>query len=129
MKIISLFVIAVAIFAGTGCGLVKECNLSSLKIKEINLQNDEGGYVAAAIENELFAKGAVRDKSGVLISGTVRISPAGVPLSASVRVSDQGFASVANAHSPVSKEDAADNIGRSAARDFCRCAESHPRVP
>ncbi len=118
-----LFVSAV-LLSLTGCGIAKAinqpCNLSSLHVKSVILENDKDGMVATAIKRELYARGAQASKTGVAIVGDVRLDGVGLPLGARVHAEGSHFAGLGTSMS-ISPEFAASQIAHDVARDFCRC--------
>ena len=121
-----ILLVLVGALALTGC--VKEevaCDLSSLTVKSVTLEGDKDGMVSAALSREIFAKGAKSSSdSGAEITGRVTPSRTNgeTPERAVVSVKGYPFAGMAKSYS-WQPDVAANQIGRSLARDFCRCLE------
>ena len=70
----------------------KFCDLSSLKIKEVKIENDEGDNIANALLSELYKRRAVSSLDGLQITGKATLTNES-PTILTVRVINANFAS------------------------------------
>ena len=70
----------------------KSCDLSSLKIKDVKIENDDGDNIANALLSELCKKRAVSSSEGLQITGKATLTNES-PTILTVRVVNANFAS------------------------------------
>ena len=70
----------------------KSCDLSSLKIKDVKIENDDGDNIANALLSELYKKRAVSSSEGLQITGKATLTNES-PTILTVRVINANFAS------------------------------------
>ena len=68
-----LLIVTAAAVLLVGCGKKVEapCRLSVVKVKSINLEEDQGNFARDAVAHELFARGAKSDPGGMTLKGRV----------------------------------------------------------
>ena len=70
----------------------KSCDLSSLKIKDVKIENDDGDNIANALLSELYKKRAVSSLEGLQITGKATLTNES-PTILTIRVVNANFAS------------------------------------
>jgi len=132
----TLFVVVVAAVALlTGCGKKATCDLSSVAIKSIVLDNDQGNFVRDAVAHELYARKArfSADK-GVALKG--RIEQDGQLVALNFSADSDHIAAATSFLSGVKKnsnyvedreltrfEPAAEAIAKRAVAQVCECVQ------
>lgn len=101
-----------------GCGSHR-CSLSHLKIGDVTLTGNDAAYMSAAVETELFVRGAQYDPHGAQISGQVFSSSDGTPYAVTIRMEGAPYAGSGNV---------AERNNNASYRDFLRGASVERRL-
>lgn len=136
MKILAIAAVVILSVLAAGCGsqaavVEKKCDLVSLKVKQITLKGDTDGFVATAVAQRLFSRGAKLADDGVTLTGSVQLGMGAA--SGTLNSNWAAIAAVADVddfQSFMAGENAnASRLADKLADQVCECVLAHPPKP
>lgn len=106
------------------------CNLSSLKIKDVKIENDRNEYLARAIKSTLYQYGAEKKEDGVEIIGSLTFYRESFsPESLSLEAPGLSLSSVVYNPNPLLPlPSVSERFAWEVAEDLCRCLNNRYRT-